>query len=206
VPVLRFPTERIVGTLDWDGSWSDVSGPVLARGEVPVPDGVEVQLSVEEVTGSRPVGNGTWELQAATAPVPLDFLRDLPPDALQSMTIQGAAEESIEAVTHLAAGLRHLVLAHTGFSDAVLPAVAALPCLTDLQTWGNRFTDEGVQILAGLSDLQRLYLEEASLSVAAFAFAEQLPRLVHLGLQDVPLSDEELSALRGRLPGVRVDR
>ena len=62
-----------------------------------------------------------------------------------------------------------------------------------------------MQVLAALSSLQRLYLEEASLSVAAFEFVDQLPRLVHLGLQDVPLSAADLAQLRRRLPGVRVD-
>lgn len=27
VPILEFPTDRIVGTLDWNGSWTDERGP-----------------------------------------------------------------------------------------------------------------------------------------------------------------------------------
>ena len=38
VPVIQFPTDAIVGTLDWNGSWSDERGPVLATGSVEVPD------------------------------------------------------------------------------------------------------------------------------------------------------------------------
>lgn len=202
---LHFPTDRVVGTLDWIGSWSDATGPVLATGDVLVPDGVDVDLHVDAVTERRPVGNGTWELSRSTTLVDLDFLRDLPRDVVHSVTINSATEASTEALGHLAPGLHHLVLAKTGFSDAVLPTVAALTHLTSLQTWGNHFTDEGVQVLAALSGLERLYLEEASLSVAAFEFVNQLPRLVHLGLQDVPLSADDLAQLRRRLPGVRVD-
>jgi hypothetical protein len=100
--------------------------------------------------------------------------------------------------------LRQLVLADTGFSDAVLPSVAAVSHLTDLQTWGNRFTDDGVQVLGALSRLERLSLEEASLTVAAFDFVDGLPCLVDLDLQDVPLSAQDVADLRRRLPGVRV--
>lgn len=77
--------------------------------------------------------------------------------------------------------------------------------LTYLQTWGNRFTDSGVEVLAQLEQLEHLYLEEETLSAHAFGFAQRLPRLGRLGLQDVPISDEELVGLRAALPGVRIE-
>ena len=204
--VLRFPTDRAVGTLDWDGSWSSATGPVLARGAVLVPDGVAVRLDVGEVLDSRPTGDGGWRTQGSLRPVDLGFLTALPPDALHSLAIGAVDERSTTALAHCAPGLQALHLAASGLGDGVLPTVAALSGLTWLQTWGNRFTDAGVQQLAALEQLEQLYLEEETLTSAAFAFAERLPRLVRLGVQDVDLDDAQLAALRARLPGVRVDR
>ena len=204
--VLRFPSDRAVGTLDWSGSWSAETGPVLARGEVRVPDGVPVHLHVQEVLGSVPVGGGTWHSTSSPRPVDLGLLAELPPDAVRTVTIGTVDERSFGALTHVAPGLRSLYLAASGLGDGVLPTVAALTGLTWLQSWGNRFTDAGVQQLAALEQLHHLYLEEETLTAAAFAFTEHLPRLQQLGVQDVDLDDAELAALRARLPGVRVAR
>lgn len=205
MPLLRFPIDRIVGTLDWDGSWNDATGPVLATGDLLVPDGTDVGICVEAVIESRPLGNGTWQAEGALTEVDLDFLLDLPPDALHSVTIRRASEESTGALAHLAPGLRQRTLADTGFTDGVLPIIATLTRLTHLQTWGNHFTDAGIQVLAPLVSLERLDLEEESLSVTAFDFVDQLPCLGQLGLQDVPLSSGDLVSLRRRLPGVRLN-
>jgi hypothetical protein len=104
----------------------------------------------------------------------------------------------------LAPGLRRLYLGWTGFSDAVLSTVAMLTGLIYLQTFGNSFTDRGVQQLAALVNLDHLYLEEATLTLAAFDFVDRLPHLTMLGLQDVPLARRDLENLRGRLPGIDV--
>ena len=54
--VLRFPTDRIVGTLDRNGSWSAETGPVLPRGDVDVPDGAVVRWEVQELRAVEPSG------------------------------------------------------------------------------------------------------------------------------------------------------
>jgi hypothetical protein len=113
-------------------------------------------------------------------------------------------EASFEAVVHLAPGLRRLYLGWTGFSDAVLPSVARLTELIHLQTFGNNFTDRGVQLLGTLVNLDQLYLEEETLTAAAFDFVERLPHLTRLGVQDVPLSQRDMERLRNRLVGVDV--
>jgi hypothetical protein len=51
-------------------------------------------------------------------------VRRLPADAIESIRVQSAVEESFEALGHLAPGLRLLYLVLTGFSDAVLPTAA----------------------------------------------------------------------------------
>lgn len=204
MPNLQFPTDRIVGTLDWDGSWTDERGPVLATGSVSVPDDVAVSLEVQTVRGTESTGGGSWTVDVAQDPVDLRFLRDLPANGVESLTLHASDEATFDAVAHLAPGLRKLYLVWAGFSDTVLETVAKLTGLTYLQTFGNDFTDQGVQQLSSLVSLDHLYLEEETLTAAAFDVVDQLPHLTRLGLQDVPITSDELDRLRARLLGVDV--
>lgn len=204
MPILQFPTDQIVGTVEWLGSWTDEHGPVLATGSVNVPDDITVSLDVQAVRGTESTGGGSWTIDVAQETVDLRFLRELPDDCIDSLTLNSSDETTFDAVAHLAPGLRKLCLVWAGFSDAVLETVAKLTGLKYLLTFGNDFTDHGVQQLASLVNLDHLYLEEETLTAAAFDFADQLPRLARLGLQDVPISENELQRLRERLPGVDV--
>lgn len=204
MPTLEFPTDTIVGTVEWMGSWADDRGPILATGSVNVPNDAQVSLSVQAVRGSRATGGGAWTLDFAQQPVDLGFLRNLPADRVESLTVESRSEASFDAVAHLAPSLRRLYLVWAGFSDVVLETVSRLTGLTYLQTFGNDFTDRGVQQLAALVNLEHLYLEEKTLTGAAFAFADQLPHLARLGLRDVAISPKELRRLRKRLPEVEV--
>ena len=204
MPILQFPTDRIIGTVEWLGSWTDERGPVLATGSVTVPDGVTVSLDVQAVHGTESTGGGSWTIDVAQEAVDLSFLRELPDTCVESLRLRSSDEATFDAVAHLAPGLRKLYLVWGGYSDVVLTTVAKLTGLTYLQTFGNNFTDHGVQQLAALVNLDHLYLEEHTLTAAAFDLADQLPRLARLGLQDVPVSDDELQRLRERLPGVDV--
>jgi hypothetical protein len=203
MPVLEFPRDRIVGQLDWRGHWADETGPVLATGRVEVPDDVEVGLNVSSVSGKERHGS-TWTLSGDGAPVDLAFLGDLPPDAIASLHLSRVVPGSMRAVIHLAPGLHHLYLSWSGLTDDDIPVIASLRGLTYLQTFGNAFTDTGVQPLAALSKLHHLYLEEETLTVEAFRFAWALPALERLGVMDVPMSPAELAGLKLQLPGVDV--
>ena len=204
MPVFEFPSDRIVGVLDWDGSWNDQTGPVLATGLVVVPDDVAVGLDVQALRGAEPTGDGGWTIDVDQQASELGFLRRLPADGVESLTVHSSNESTFAAVAHLAPGLRKLYLAWSEFSDTVLETVAQLTGLTWLQTFGNNFTDRGVQQLATLTNLDHLYLEEGSLTAGAFNFVDQLPSLDRLGLQDVTMTSAELDRLRTRLPGVDV--
>lgn len=204
MPILQFPTDRIVGIVEWDGSWSYENGPVLATGSVHVPDDVPISLEVQALRGKESAGPGGWTFDVAQDAVDLEFLRRLPDACIKSLDLKSGDEATFDAVAHLAPGLRRLYLAWTGFTDAALATVAKLTGLTYLQTFGNRFTDHGVRQLASLVRLDHLYLEEQTLTAAAFDFVEQLPHLTRLGLQDVAISPVELDRLRERLPGVDV--
>jgi hypothetical protein len=206
MPELCFPADRIVGTLDWVGSYSDDRGPVLATGGITVPE-IEINLEIQGLLGTEPTSEGVWTPIPDESPVDLGFLNDLPSNAIHSVSIlssRSVVEDSMSALRHLAPGLRRLYLGWTGLSDAALPAIAQLTGLTYLQTFGNNFSDDGVQELVALQMLVHLYLEEDTLGFSAFEFTSRLPHLVSLGLQDVPLSPDELERIRQRLPGVEV--
>ncbi|HEV8064104.1 MAG TPA: hypothetical protein VGP46_04690, partial [Acidimicrobiales bacterium] len=156
---LQFPDGEIVGMLDWPGA-DDRLSPILATGVIDVPDGEPLSLEVWHVVSVDPtdacstplavVGQPSdlsphWLARGDGAPVDLGFLCDLPADVVVSLSLQWVVEESFQAVTHLAASLRQLTLGNSGLSDAVLSDVARLENLVYLQTWGNRFSDEGVQ-------------------------------------------------------------
>jgi hypothetical protein len=201
--VLQFPDDRVVGTLEWLGSWSVDRGPVLATGLVEVPDDQEIGLRVQEVTGTERHGD-SWQTRSGTGPSDLGFLTQLAPSALTSLTLGQVTPESYPAIAHLAPGLRKLHLSWSDLTDDVLPYVAQLTGLEYLQTFGNAFTDDGVQVLLSLTGLVSLYLEEETLTATAFRFATKLPRLERLGLQDVQISEAEVVRLRAALPGVDV--
>ncbi|WP_375499368.1 hypothetical protein [uncultured Jatrophihabitans sp.] len=202
---LSFPTDRIVGVLDWNGSWDTQTGPVLATGVVRVPDDGEVQLKVSAVSRTEPAGDG-WQIitEPGDPAVDLGFLNYLAPNIIGSISLGHVDASSFSALRHLAPGLRKLYLTWSGLGDEVLADIAALRELTWLQTFGNRFTDVGVQQLAALTQLRSLYLEEETLTAAAFAFTAELPLLERLGVQDVPLTADDLAFLKLHLPGVDV--
>ena len=221
---LHFPEDEIVGTLRWPGSGADDGGPVLATGVVEVPENADVSLSVGRVESverhgpakgpdwirtyatwrGEPVvelrGTRSWTLHMNNdSPLDLSFLRALPNDSFGSLDVVSArvVPESLNALTHLAAGLRDLSLGFDDFEDGVLQHVAQLVNMVRLQTWGNRFTDEGVQQLASLQALETLRLEDENLSMAAFDFVTKLPLLTHLGGPP-----QYRLALRERFPGL----
>jgi hypothetical protein len=200
-----FPTSQVAGTLEWSSSWDPERGPVFATGEVAIPDDEEIAFSggiIESVGGHA---DGLWSWSSGLRPLDLAFLRELPSDAFVAVTLsRPLVESSVEFLPHLASGLRRLTLATAWLHDESLAHVAQLKGITSLQTFGNDFTDAGVQYLAALTNLEWLWLEEETLSGQAIDFAVRLTRLQRLGLKDVPITEEDLRRLRALLPDVDV--
>jgi hypothetical protein len=231
VPNLIFPAGQAIGTLDWLGAGA---APVLACGVVTVPDGAEISLNVRVIESVQKIDaqhrifhttttlrrknpdgsvesevrhdpDESWQITGGVQPADLSFLRQLPADSITDLHLLAPIlTGSFAAVTHLAPGLRKLYLARADLTDDALTHISKLDGLIYLQSWGNRFTDRGVQRLAALTRIESLYLEEETLSAAAFDFAVSLPHLSALGLQDVPLTKAELAELRRRLPRVAI--
>lgn len=84
---LHFPCGRIVGAVEYSDSWMEAAGPILASGDVLVPDTAEVSLKLEMLEGCRRASDGVWNLVPSGAPVDLAFLRDLPSDVVRSVTV-----------------------------------------------------------------------------------------------------------------------
>lgn len=205
VPRLVFPAGRIVGHLHWDGSYTEETGPVLATGTVDAPDDRPVELSLTECSGAQRLPRGGWTMQPTNQPTDLQFLYALPSNAIESLELSHVVADSFGAVAHLAPGLRELLLTNTDLDDDAIPHIAQLHGLRRLEMIGNRFTDRGVQQLRVLQDLEYLCLEQdENLSVAAFRFATELPKLKELESQDSPLTSSERDQLQGLLPHIRI--
>jgi hypothetical protein len=224
VPTVTFP-DQPVGTLSWPGSWEDNRGPVIAGGRVDVPEGLAVSLDVAPVAdavpsddasssititveGQQPVAQTlrSWTVNVRTdASVDLAFLESIPPGLINRLTLSRSTQaDSLRHLPCLADSLAYLYLAATDLDDAALPHVAELTALVWLQSWGNRFTDSGVQQLASLMRLRWLYLEEETLTVDAFAFTTQLPSLEIVGCSDTDMTSKDLKRLQSKLPGVQI--
>lgn len=178
---------------------------MMAIGSITIPEGARVDLHISYVESIIDNAEGRISYSGSRQPVDLSFLAGLPQNCVESLHLQSIIEpESIKSLPHLAPGLRKLYLAMIKLGDEALESVCRLSNLRYLQAFGNNFTNLGVQVLVGLQELESLYLEEESLSVEAFAFADELPRLKRLGLQDVPIGADELADLQARLPDVEV--
>jgi hypothetical protein len=208
VPILNFPADEVVGTLEWSTSWSADRSPVLATGSVEVPQGESIRLTVVRPEGVRRTGKDGWTFQRGERASGSEIHPDpAARECCEDVTLGSPlVEASLKHLPHLAPGLTRLCLANAALGDNALPHIARLTGLTTLQTFGNSFTDDGVQQLISLRGLTHLYLEEETLTVAALAFAIHLPLLEALGIQDVSITDDELADLRASLQGVRVGR
>jgi hypothetical protein len=206
VPDLSFPADRCVGQLGWPGSYTEENGPVLAQGVVVVPAGVSVAMVTWNVTQSHRNDTGGWFLTGNGHPIDLTFIESLPNGVIDDLRLGFVEAATLPVLTHLAPSLRRLCLARCELGDVALPIVAALSSLQSLQTFGNHFTDEGVQVLRQLASLENLWLEEESLSISALRFVHSLPNLKVLGISEMQVTQHEVEVLRATLDGVLVNQ
>jgi hypothetical protein len=213
IAILSFPADRAVGTLDWAGSHTTLEealeaardrGLVLAQGSVEVPaDARGVAFNLCPVSHVESQGDG-WAIESSGEPLDLGFLTALPPTAIESLELPRSNQvipSTLSALPHLAPGLKRLYAGFGEYGDDLLAHVSELVHLTYLQTWGNHFTDSGVQVLESLDELETLYLEEEELTPKAFQFAHRLSRLTRIGVADEWPSGYR-DALRQEFPGL----
>lgn len=214
--VLRFPAEIAVGEVFWaggqvPGGW----GHRLAIGDIEVPDGTAVELSVivvaevgvrvgdeERVTWKRgmpdsalrntrdiwggPEGRSFYIRHGEEA-VDLGFLRGLPPGSVFDLSVTGKVlVESFAAVAHLAPGLRRLGVYLDDLGPDAPAVIAGLTALESLVLAGEEEAAEG-----------QSRLDDHALSMIA-----ALPALERLTLLDGGYTEHGLRQLR-RLPKLR---
>jgi hypothetical protein len=129
--------------------------------------------------------------------------------ALESLTVGGSsqfADAGMAAVATLK-GLKGFRTWHTGVTLEGVKHLTALKNLTSL-TLGQRLSntppttlaDDCLPILATLTSLESLNLNEARLSLPAITQLKNLPKLKRLNLDAIDISDTDLTALKKELP------
>ncbi len=94
--------------------------------------------------------------------------------------------------------LQRLLLQKGQASDDALQSVARLEDLEVLVIWdAQRITDDGMKHLAGLNKLRHLHVSHGGIGDGALAVFGRLPRLEVLSLQGNSFSDDGLRALAG---------
>ncbi len=172
---LKFPEDRAMGTVQikpasesgfgfeddpWNG-WQQLS---LARGVVKIPSGQHVQLSISRA-----------------ASVDLGPLADLPPDAIESLSLR-----------------------KTDVTDDELAHIAHLIGLRFLNLDSTRITDEALSHLSNLHQLQTLYLsaydvdpERYGVGDAGMKVIARLPALESIKLRRTKITNAGLADLAG---------
>ena len=100
---------------------------------------------------------------------------------------------------------------HTGVTSEGVKALLALKALQSL-TLGQQLdakakatlNDDAVAVVAQLTSLETLTLQESRLSLTALTKLKQLPNLKRLMLTDIEISDSDLVALKQQLPKVDI--
>jgi hypothetical protein len=257
VTALRFPVGIAVGEVSWDpgepGGW----GHLLAIGEIEVPDGTAVSLTVYPVAevsvfeGDQPIGifpieatsagtgpqpavplsqrllrrarparhewRVTWHqdmpdrvirnnrsiwgdagfsIAAGEEPVDLAFIRDLPADSVDDLSVGNVIPASFAAVAHLAPGLRRLNLYIDNLGDDTASVIANLTALESLALFGNSAIEDGpgllndhaLSVIADLPALEYLSLMDGSYTEQGLRQLVRLPKLRHLHIERVGLT------------------
>ena len=173
----------------WDSTdskgWKRL-GP--ARSEVDVPAGKVVKLV-----------NGQGESKD------LGPLSQLPPDALDSLTLLGndLTDAEVGALSGLT-GLRWLEITSSGVGDAGLAALKGLSGLRELHLYGLNLTDEGLRVLENLTHLEVLEIAQSGIGNSGLVHLKKLTNLRRLLISGTKISPEGLTVLKYDMPNCEV--
>ncbi len=129
---------------------------------------------------------------------------DLP--NLRSLNLSGLpiTDQGIKSLAGLS-NLRTLYLSRTKVQGSTLGQLASLPNLVNLYLDDTAVTDQDLTALSGAANLQFLSLDGVSLTAAGLKNLMVLPRLKQLELHRNGLLDEEVRALKVKMPAVKID-
>ncbi len=178
-----------------------------ARGEVHLPDGALIQLSL------------SLEPEKSRSSQDLSWVRDIPSDAIHALSIVNTeiSDECFAQFTHWV-GLRELKLMRCGLTskiakdlakftelkslalaglpnigDEVLDEIAKLPHLQSFRLHKGRVTDVGMSFLARSTSLSCISIDGVALTDAGVEALVKLPRLVSLQVYAPELEDQQKS-------------
>jgi len=134
-------------------------------------------------------------------------------EKLESLTVAGSAEfadDGMDAVCKLT-NLREFRMWHTGVSNAgmqKLGGLKGLKALTLGQCLSNTkppaLTNDTLVVIAGLSKLESLTLQEARLSLSSLLQLKALSSLKKLNLDGIEITEADVAELRKQLPHTEV--
>jgi Leucine-rich repeat (LRR) protein len=220
--ILHFPKDRSLGRImvqdasikrqiqtfhHWvDGADWHYLG--IAQGDIVIPAGKRVKLSINETAGKD-----------------LSALAQLEPNDLYSLALAGSVNDScMDHVTNLTdlrvldlsgnitdRGMRNITklksLERLSLSERIgnagLAHAAELPSLTGLYVGQTRITDEGLSLLARLTTLEELSLNGRYISDAGLVHLAKLSSLHYLILRGENFSDTGLAHLKN-VPSLRI--
>lgn len=133
---------------------------------------------------------------------------------LQGFTIGGSSIFGDIGMVQVVAGMPRLQEFRTWHTGVTLEGVKALTGLKELKsiTLGQHLAmappatlnDDAVAVLAGITSLETINLQEARLDVVMLGKLKQIPGLKRLKLDNIELTGGDIDALRKLLPGVDV--
>jgi hypothetical protein len=134
--------------------------------------------------------------------------------SLERLTVAGSLafnDDGMAAVARLG-GLKEFRTWHAGGTDEGVKKLKELKNLKSL-TLGQRLTyklpacptDETIAILAEMTSLESLQLEEARLTLAALRQLKQLPALKKLTLAGIDIPKEDVERLKVEMPAVKIE-
>ena len=187
--VLRFPKDRSIGRLSTrkSGSREECTEYAQGRGEIAVPWGLEVLLSIDPCVDFDPALFSKFEPQAFAV--------------FEWVSTSRVSDAAIKHLQHLI-GLKGLALWETNIGDEALRSIKWLYNLEWLDIGDTKITDDGLECLSELSSLDYLTLLNDQITDKGLVHLQKLPKLRGLDLMETLVSDDGVDAL-SRLSSLR---
>jgi len=141
-------------------------------------------------------GDAGFSVEAGEEPVDLEFVRELPADSVDDLSVGNVIPASFAAVAHLAPGLRRLNLYIDNLGDDAASVIAKLTALESLALFGDSAVQDGpgllndhaLSLIADLTALEYLSLMDGSYTEHGLRQLVRLPKLRHLHIERADLT------------------
>src|SRR5690606_22062563 len=172
--------------------WIDAGAPADKKvSELEQPEAIQPILLALEGGGDPSGGD------------PLDSLADIPPPNTE--TVEKLLAKGLKIIK-LAENKNQISISainYSAFNDADAQLVAELgENVLQLKLGDTQITDEGLQYIGKLTQLQQLHVENTSVSSAGLQYLQSCDKLRYLNLVNTEVTDEGV-ALLGKLPALQ---